>query len=489
MKYKTRKKLFWFFTFLFLLIGSILVVYSFGYRLDTKKLEFVQTGGLYIKTSPKISDIHIDGEKLEKTPNLLTSGIFVQSLNPGVHKVTASKKDYLSWTKDVDIQSKMVSSFSNVLLLPSLPDVKDFYQPEEGETLLDFRKIKNQALIEVKLKEGTKYFQVLKLINPKGDVIDIFNKKIGRYDKFNVAKDVIFNEETKQVIIPFYGKSKSPTFYLWDELESEEITNLSTLLAKYFPSGINKIVFHPFNQDQYLVQTKERLGVLDLNKESVVYLPIEKMIDFGLSSTYIFWLDESGSVYSYNLISNNVSFLSELEEEDLEGMKIVSSLNSKHLAILSESGSLTLVSVDSGNIPLSDSVLKFSFSFDNKKLAYIKKNKEGELEARIHFLKDINALEKKVHDEVVLKMTQEADSLADFKWFEDSNHLITAFVDGRLNVFEIDDRGGINNFEYDFQSGGFVIQESGLIFKVTPELVEKINLMVVGTNNIEKESQ
>lgn len=482
MLYKTRRKLFWILVVLFIIVGSIAVVYSFGYRFDSKNWQFTQTGGLYLETYPKILNINIDDELLEKKSSLLNSGIFIQSLVPEEHLLEIYKDGYYSWSKNIKIKPQMVVSFAHISLLPETPDRRSLYETEEGESLVDFKAFEKYYLIESKLKTTSGYFQILKLINLNGEIKEVFRKKINSRDKVNVLREISVNEETKKILIPFrINGSMNGTIYLWDELEDEPLVDFSSIVNKYFPFEIKKIMFHPFNQNQYLIQTKERLGVLDLDKKEATYLPAEKMVNFTVSKNFLFWVDDLESVYSYNFISKNVSLLNELEEGDLEDIQILSSLNSRHIAFLFKSGTLVLVSMDSGVRVLSDDVIQFNFSPDSRKLAYLKKStKDDSLEARIYFLKNAEELEKNIGDEVEFKFKSSLKDFTGFKWLSDSFHLVASFITGQTVFFEIDDRDKINYFEYNFEPGGFVLTDSGLIFRVTTELVEKINILVEG---------
>ena len=81
---------------LFCVAGSIFVVYSFGYRLDIKNWEITQTGGLNVKTSPKVTEIILDGEKINKKAGLFSDEVFLEGLIPDSHSLEVLKE---SWQK------------------------------------------------------------------------------------------------------------------------------------------------------------------------------------------------------------------------------------------------------------------------------------------------------------------------------------------------------------------------------------------------------
>jgi len=67
MTRKTRKILFFVFFLIFLLGAPLIILYYQGYRFDLEKKSLTQTGGLFLKVTPKQAEIYIDGELVKKT--------------------------------------------------------------------------------------------------------------------------------------------------------------------------------------------------------------------------------------------------------------------------------------------------------------------------------------------------------------------------------------------------------------------------------------
>ncbi len=482
---KTRKKIFWVLFASFILVGGFLVMHSFGYRLNAKELEFVQTGGLYLETTPRITDIYLDGEIIKEKSGFLNSGIFLSGLIPKNYEINISKDKYFLWKKNLEIKPSLVSGLSHVVILPKEVNKDLFYEAGDNEKIFDFIKLNNDLFgLEIISKENGLSWQILKIIDSNGEQQELFRKRFFSSKQMGLLKNLSFNNNNSQVIISLtdLGKNK---FYIWSKSDSEDLIYFNDVLVKYFPSEIKKIDFHPFNKGQFIIQSENRLAIFDLNKKEVSYLSAEKLVDAKISNSHIFWVENLGLVYSYNLISKNTSFLGEIEEGNLEGrISILNSSNSQYLAMLLNDGMLVLFSDDKVKF-ISDRVIDFKFSPDNKKLAYMMEGVDGKIDLLVYFLKEITSdIEKEPGDESVFNLNYLKNDDLRFVWFDDSYHLIFANSDGLTQFLEIDDRDNVNIFNYQFESGGFVLNGDGDIFRVNADLVEDINLLVP---NIDKD--
>src|SRR5512136_336523 len=117
MTKKSRTILFSICVFLFLVIASISVLYSQGYRFDFADKKLTQTGGFYIKTNPKQAYIYLNGESEKKTDFLFGSAL-IENLIPKKYKIEAKKEGYQSWEKTLEIKEKEVTEAKYVMLLP-----------------------------------------------------------------------------------------------------------------------------------------------------------------------------------------------------------------------------------------------------------------------------------------------------------------------------------------------------------------------------------
>jgi len=96
---------------------------------------------------------------------------------------------------------------------------------------------------------------------------------------------------------------------------------------------------------------------------------------------------------------------------------------------------------------------------------------------KIYFLEDlIQDITKKAGEEVILEELG-LDSASNFSWYKNSFHLM--IQTGEKTFFaEIDDRDKINVFNYQFGSGRYLFGKEGIVFRLAPSFIERINLII-----------
>lgn len=120
MRPRTRKVFFWIAYLLILVIATVTLLYSFGYRYTNG--DIVLTGGLFIFATPTsdvriyVDDIHIE------TSSIINRTTFVQSLTPGTYTVRAERDGFQPWRKTLEVTPELVTEVRPVLVhdTPSL---------------------------------------------------------------------------------------------------------------------------------------------------------------------------------------------------------------------------------------------------------------------------------------------------------------------------------------------------------------------------------
>jgi hypothetical protein len=108
------------------ILGFSVLFYAEGYRINFKTWEVSRIGILYVSSIPKSASVYVNNTfRKTKTP-------FNISLDPGVYTVQIQKKGYVSWEKNVKVESTKVSSFENIVLF------KNNIEPQE---IIDQKKI------------------------------------------------------------------------------------------------------------------------------------------------------------------------------------------------------------------------------------------------------------------------------------------------------------------------------------------------------------
>ncbi|HLC93655.1 MAG TPA: PEGA domain-containing protein [Patescibacteria group bacterium] len=111
----------WYQSFLsgLILIGitTLLYLYSAGYRLtrsqENKTIDLSQTGMISAKSIPEGSSVYLNGILLTATNDTI-SGI-----EPGIHNIKIIKKGFVTWAKDIEVFSELVTDITAVLVSQS----------------------------------------------------------------------------------------------------------------------------------------------------------------------------------------------------------------------------------------------------------------------------------------------------------------------------------------------------------------------------------
>lgn len=94
---------------LFLIVLPVVALYASGYRLDGFSL--VPTGGIYVATPTSGTTISLNGEVLERS-SLFSRSFFFDNLAPGSYVVQAQSDDHYPWSKNLYVESQLVSDVS-----------------------------------------------------------------------------------------------------------------------------------------------------------------------------------------------------------------------------------------------------------------------------------------------------------------------------------------------------------------------------------------
>ena len=128
-----RTKLFLKILFGQLAVGTLITVlalsvlfYAQGNRFDFKTFQTIKTGQISIEYLPRDSQIYINDKRVEVAKS------FAKNLSPGWYLFKVAKEGYTPWQVNLNIASRSVNIYKNVMLFKSSPQI---------EVLTDQRKI------------------------------------------------------------------------------------------------------------------------------------------------------------------------------------------------------------------------------------------------------------------------------------------------------------------------------------------------------------
>ncbi len=121
MQNRTRKLILFSMLVLFTLFAPILILYSQGYRIDLESRSITQTGGLFIKTQPKKTNVFLEGKARGQT-DFFFGSVLIENLLPKKYAVEVRREGYFTWKKAIDVKPKEVTEFKDIMLFTKNPD-------------------------------------------------------------------------------------------------------------------------------------------------------------------------------------------------------------------------------------------------------------------------------------------------------------------------------------------------------------------------------
>lgn len=112
MTLKTRRIIFYSFVLIFLVATPPTILYSIGYSFDWQKKAIIQTGGIYLKSTPSQAEIYINNKLKKTTPRLISR------LLPKTYSVKIAKNGYFTWQKNFEVFPQKVTENRNIILFP-----------------------------------------------------------------------------------------------------------------------------------------------------------------------------------------------------------------------------------------------------------------------------------------------------------------------------------------------------------------------------------
>jgi hypothetical protein len=143
MKLQTRKRIFYVFILLFVVIGAAVVLYAEGWRLNLSTLEAEKAGGIYVRSYPDDAQIALNGKSVPNQSAFLSRGTFISGLFPKTYTLQLSAAGYDAWTENTQVVPSLVAEMKYAVLVPKTATniatttaaVSDFFETD-GQTIV-----------------------------------------------------------------------------------------------------------------------------------------------------------------------------------------------------------------------------------------------------------------------------------------------------------------------------------------------------------------
>lgn len=119
MRLQTRRRIFYVFLLLFVVIGAAVVLYAEGWRLDLSTLQAEKAGGIYVRSYPGNASITLGGKAIQNQSAFLNSGTFVSGLLPKTYTLDLSEPGYDAWTEAAPVSPTLVTTMKYAVLVPA----------------------------------------------------------------------------------------------------------------------------------------------------------------------------------------------------------------------------------------------------------------------------------------------------------------------------------------------------------------------------------
>ncbi|MDP3948497.1 MAG: hypothetical protein Q8Q17_00950 [bacterium] len=405
MTKRTRNTIFYALCAVFAAVGTLVVFYAQGWRLDFETFGLRKVGGIYLRSFPEDALVFINDKKVDKKPGLLDRGRFIGNLFPKNYKISFVSNGYLDWTEHIQVSPSLVSEIKYAVLVPKNSEnaatgtVKNFWT--NGDRLI---------------------------ISP-GNAPLLFN---GNKIKGN---EVILQNSDAGIVLT---ESASPKTYFINYLSGN--TPTSTILNQKLidsgiqPSNIKEMIKDSDSDNQALLRTADKIFSLDLRNREISRItsssvPISKL---AVSPSWIAWVSHDTKTDKTTLTFYNRSSRSIQDGINVTGKLIkLSFRNDDELGILQSDGELYTISSGGQPQKLASDVRDFEFSPSGDRVAALE-NQALEIFA---FNRE------KDYWRFRLPSTEKIERV---EWYKDENHIFIIYQD-EIKFLDINDKN-LENF-------------------------------------------
>lgn len=404
MPHKTRLVLFYSFVLIFLALGSLVLAFSYGWRIDFETGKIQKIGAIYIKTNLRDVTIKINDKIYPDASGLLQSGTLISNLLPKTYRVTIDKTGYLPYRKTVTVQPSRVEELLNVQLIPETFD-ETFIAPAKGTAFIDATESADKMILQ---------------------------------------------------------NATSGTYYLYDRTNASSTLNLTMAIANAKRGQkIKRIAFVPFKPTQFIIEDASGLKLFDSEKKTVESLLNASIVYWNMNGSTIIGAETAGGVSSqgkpsttakktqrlfmFNLVFRSKTVLDDLNTQLTPSTSIAAIDATDNFGMIAYSdtkGTLSLFTAKDKTLrQIADNVRSFTFSPDGKKLLILGASGHP----TILFVEDFDGdIRKKAGDTINVALPH-PELTTTVHWYADSYHLLVE-QHSELFITELDDRKPLNIF-------------------------------------------
>jgi len=435
MTRRTRRTVFYVLVVLFVFVGSGVVLYADGWRIDLATFHTEKVGGVYVRAFPQNASITLDETSIPNQSNFLSHGTLISNLFPKNYTLGLKLPGYDAWKENADVAPSLVVEMKYAVLVP-------------------------QAGIAVATTSDIVNFFVI-----GNDHVDEHANGMITWRNVAIGTGAIVSHSTdlKNMIY----RSQKGSYALYD-FTNQKTLNLTAILQKQRvnASDIGSIVVDPYNDTTALAVMANRLWSIDLDAQTAAsidtassgssFAPI-----IAASQPFLAWSRFSAASGTSEIVVYD-KFSDEVAERSpaIRGKTAALAwINNDTLGIMQNDGSLDLYTVSSNSIRmLASDVKAFYPTADGNLIAALEQQ-------------SVEIFDFADNDYYRFNLPS-INTVQGLVWYKDESHLFIDYPD-RVAFFDLADTGLMNVTmisqgiapSYDPQANAFYLANQGNILR------------------------
>jgi hypothetical protein len=114
-----RRALFYVLTLIFLILGTSVVFFAQGWRMDLPSFHISKVGGIYVHSYPENADIFLNGRSMQNQSGFLSRGTLISNLFPKTYHLALTAAGYDDWNENVAVDPSLVADHQYAVLIPA----------------------------------------------------------------------------------------------------------------------------------------------------------------------------------------------------------------------------------------------------------------------------------------------------------------------------------------------------------------------------------
>ncbi len=428
-----RRIFFWTLVVLFLATTFTVLFFTFGYRFDTNRGLFVQTGSFTLKVTPiENVIIEVDGKAVPmKTLSILNNAFHIGSQTPGEHFIRISAPGYSSWEKKAVIESGRSTEFWNIILIGNKYPQTPVIETESVEQIFPSPDTSFFALLATR-NQGT----IVKTLNTDTMIVSDIAFIADTSLKISSDENLEWSPNAKNILVPLTDSNGEGVSFLINR-ENGSVINLterSHIANIHYPrwDGRRKNVFYFLSGNTLLEWSSESLDI----PPTVL---IRNVSGYDISQNFIYFIDQQTGII-FRLKSGGA-----IEDAEQMTNKEIDAPNAPHTLTVYDKDRITVRNRETGSLSifnngenrhfqmLGNGIKGVQFSNDGKKLLF-----ESDREIFVYFVRPWNTQPLRSENEV-MQIARFSNPISFVRWTKDYEHVIFTH-NTSLKTIELDHR-------------------------------------------------